>query len=197
MYPPENHLCQVNILWKLLNTKILFVFSQYGGYWTFAGGVDVAERYLGFARDLQDKLEFAKAALYYVGFSANDIETNTNKQQLVVFDQAKMDSEWLAGTPNGEHPYQSFQPTWDAVIFDYLPYPFQVCSNPGKGDGHTETTAEQCTEKEVHIQPDDVIENIKAMSYMEITGCPEGYPVRILVLYGIRWLDPVIFLDGT
>ena len=152
-------------------------FSQYGAYWAFASGVDVLDYYLYLAKTLNDKTAWVKQALVYVGFSES-AAADPGKQQLVIFDQDKMDEQWLAGTPNGEHGRKSLQPIWKDEgedIFDYLGSPFQVCFNPDKENGNTVTDASMCTEKTVKIE-EDVIADMLATNYEKLTGCTGGYP---------------------
>jgi len=151
--------------------------NQYGAYWAFASGVDVLDYYLYLAKTLNDKTAWVKQALVYVGFSES-AAADPGKQQLVIFDQDKMDEQWLAGTPNGEHGRKSLQPIWKDEgedIFDYLGSPFQVCFNPDKENGNTVTDASMCTEKTVKIA-EDVIADMLAANYEKLTGCTGGYP---------------------
>jgi hypothetical protein len=135
----------------------------------------VADYFLFLAKkNSPDKTAFITEALYYVGFGSIE---GDYKQQLVVFDQVEMDNQWGAGAPNENLPYHSFQPIWDDV-FEYIRYPFQVCQNPNSGK-HEDTIANagDCYERSIEI-PEEAKANIKGMNYTEITGCPEGYPVR-------------------
>jgi len=154
--------------------------DQYGRYWTFAGGRDVAIHYLGLAKNESSKENFVKEALYYVGFGVSDVETTEDQIQLVVFDKKLMDQQWEAGVPapSMNLPFRSFQPKWDFLISSYLNNDFQICYNPNKTDtGETVTTAEQCQKRKVVIDQQDVISNIKGMNYTEISGCKEGFPI--------------------
>jgi len=152
--------------------------NQYGAYWAFASGMDVLDHYLYLAMTLQDEAAWIKEALIYVGFSASQA-ADPGKQQLVIFDQNKMDDLWLMGTPDGKHGHMSFQPRWeDGVesIFDYLASPFQVCFNEDKDNGNTITDATMCYERTVPI-PEEAKNGILTQNYEKITGCGGGYPL--------------------
>lgn len=122
----------------------------------------------------KNKKEFVRQALYYVGFGVKyvtELIDGGKKSQIVIFDQKLMDQEWLAGTPNGKLPYRSFQPTWASVMNIYLPSDFQVCFNPDKGNGHTISGRDDCTQKRVTI-PEIARVEIASQTYQDLTGCP-------------------------
>jgi len=150
--------------------------NQYGAYWAFASGTDVVEHYLHLANTLKDKTEWVKQALLFVGFKP-DTAANPGKQQLVIFDQKEMDEQWEVGTPNGAHGRKSLRPMWTdddgESIFQYVRSPFQVCVNPGKGEGHTVTDATMCEERSVPI-PEEAEMGILTQNWHTITGCPQG-----------------------
>ena len=101
---------------------ILINYSQYGAYWAFASGVDVLDHYFRLAWTYKDRNEWVTQALVYVGFKASDAE-KPGKQQLVIFDQDKMDEQWEAGTPDGKYGPKSLKPIWED-IFECLENPF-------------------------------------------------------------------------
>jgi len=160
--------CQIIIL--LSN---LFSCSQYGGYWTFASGTDVVDKYLDLAFKTKDKTEWVKQALLFVGFDSATAN-NPGKQQLVVFDQKLMDDQWMAGVPNGAHGRKSLRPMWTdgdgESIFQYLGKTFQVCVNPGKGNGDTVTDSTMCEDRLVPI-PEEAETGITTENWLTITGC--------------------------
>lgn len=155
--------------------------NQYGAYWAFASGTDVVDYYLHLAYRLKDKTEWVKQALLFVGFDSATA-ANPEHQQLVIFDQKEMDAQWEAGTPNGEYGRKSLRPMWTDAdgesIFQYVRSTFQVCVNPGKGEGHLVTDASMCEHRDVPV-PEEAENAILTQNWHEITGCPkngEYYP---------------------
>jgi len=143
--------------------------NQYGGYWTFGSGPDVANKFLVIANRTRNKADFVTQALIYVGFTAEEAQ-DPGLSQLVVFDKTLMDIEWGAS----EAGQSSFLAIWEDV-FSYLKNSFQVCVNPEKGNGNSITTPDQCETRTVDI-PEPARGSILGMNYLKMTGCTKGYP---------------------
>jgi len=151
--------------------------NKYGGYWSFASGVDVLKHFLDLAKSSKgDKTLFIEEAFYYVGFGKGKIDTSGDTKYIItVIDQEAMDDQWGIAAPDPEekYPYHSFQPLWDDM-FAYLENEFQVCHNPGSPDQDTVSRPEDCGHTNAEI-PELARINIVSTNYTELTGCKEGF----------------------
>ncbi|XP_023335911.1 uncharacterized protein LOC111707136 [Eurytemora carolleeae] len=128
--------------------------SQYGNFWTWAGGSYSMDVYWRMAQENQDPKAFAEAIMKYVGFDNSAVD-DAHRYQLTVFSKS-----------GNSFPFSPFQPTW-SNLFGYL-QSFEFCKFEGDND--------LCAGEEWDVVFNEAVRtNLTSLTASGVTDCPASF----------------------